>query len=87
MGHNAGQTFQGIRKLQHFVFSEEMGGKLIVKHTCDGEEKTSKGNYCSESKSHSSLVFHATTWDRQALSNRWPEYKSIYYMPSPSVNN
>ena len=31
---------KGIRKFQHFIFSEEMGGSVIVKEECDGEEKT-----------------------------------------------
>ena len=31
---------KGIRKFQHFIFSEEMGGNVIVKEECDGEEKT-----------------------------------------------
>lgn len=31
---------KGIQKFQHFTVSEELGGKVIMKHSCDGQENT-----------------------------------------------
>lgn len=83
-------AIKGIRKLQHFVFSEEMGGKVIVKHTCDGEEKTlsilQKGITVRKVKSTRLpciLPPPGISRDRQEYLHSqiaehvWPEYRSI----------
>ena len=81
---------KGIRKFQHFTFAEELGGKVLVKQACDGEEKTltllQKGTTVRKVKSAclpKILKPPGITQERQEYLHSqiaehvWPEYRDI----------
>ena len=85
---------KGIRKLQHFTFSEEMGGSVLVKHVCDGTEKKvsllQKATTIRKVKSaHLPCILKppGITRERheylhtQIAEHVWPEYRAITCPP------
>lgn len=85
---------KGIRKFQHFILSEEMAGKVIMKHSCDGKENTlsilQKGITIRKVKSArlpSVLSPPGITRERQEYLHTniapyvWPEYRDITCPP------
>ena len=88
------RVVKGIRKFQHFILSEEMAGKVIMKHSCDRKENTlsilQKGITIRKVKSArlpSVLSPPGITQKRQEYLHTniapyiWPEYRDITCPP------